>query len=149
MIIAVLIVCMSISFYFLKILPQRQHSKDSISYQDKCGAQSRIAYKDLTSLDPSSDSTPDGLNYSFENHYNSKLNKCFILLYINHWDETLGNTSDETLFDSYGLNKIASFSESKNITKNTDHLWECNINDKKVCSTLDEFTSLIQPYMAD
>lgn len=147
--IGVIIISVSISFYFLKILPNRQRLKDTISYQDKCSAQSRIAYKVLTSLDPSSDSNTNGISYSFENHYNSKLHKCFLLITTSSWDEIQGSILDETLFDSYGLNIIAYFSEAKNLIKGTNYLYNCDINEKRACLTKDEFTSLIKPYMAD
>lgn len=80
-----------------------------------------------------------GLEY-FENHYNIRLNKCFLL------EDNTSITRDQgkvhktrllTLIDVHGNKVTGSFSPIN-----------CDVQEKK-CRTEEEFRALIRPFMED
>jgi hypothetical protein len=94
----------------------------------------------------------------FTNHYDSKLNKCFILSEY-HFNSHLAGpdgtswSNVTSLFDVYENSKYGEFEENhytyfKPQIRNTDEVIMCEVTGTK-CKTIDEFDNLIRPYMND
>ena len=83
---------------------------------------------------------------NFRNHYNARLNKCFVLLMstsISHKRTATGqiaSTTIETLFDLNDNNEYGSFAQVQS------QVMSCYVQDKQ-CSTKDEWQTLINPYL--
>jgi len=106
--IAVLIVAVSVGYYFIgnasragqSATVQTANSQDSISNQQDCANQASNAYvaEGYGPADRSGDIT------SYTNHYDQKLNKCFIEIY-----DRGGTLSSIYLIDAYELKEYASY----------------------------------------
>jgi hypothetical protein len=95
---------------------------------------------------------------NFTNHYNAKLNKCFILVEY-HFNSKLADppgfswANDMTLTDVYENAKEAHFSQNhvtnwKPKYNLAEEVIDCDVQGDK-CKTIDEFNKLIRPYMSD
>ena len=101
--IALLIVVISVAYYFISNSSkpsQTMSSEDILSNQQKCAEQASKAY---IAEGYGSGSSDDLTNYV--NHYNQKLNKCFIEIY----DLTPSTLSSISLIDAYELKEYANY----------------------------------------
>ena len=113
---------------------QSQSRKEIYELQERCGkSASEMFGKDFPKEERK------GLE-NFENHYNVRLNKCFML------EDNMLTTRDQgkvyqtrllTLVDVHGNKAVASFSPLN-----------CDVQEKK-CRTEEEFRVLIRPFMED
>lgn len=117
----------------------------NLELQEKCARQAREVFKG------------DGLDKapfaSFSNHYNEKLNKCFVLL-ENH--VIAGEAVTSTRLDDAFEGKV--FGNYLWQTEKNKKYWEvpplaCNVvlesGEEKVCKSSEEFNQLIKPYMGE
>jgi len=82
-------------------------------------------------------------NWSFENHYNKKMNKCFILtnsLVVTKSDKSVNQTKE-----LYDVHENKSYG---NIITFNGKVLSCVVLDKQ-CNSLGEWKSLIKPYMEE
>jgi hypothetical protein len=100
----------------------------------------------------------DTILLDFTNHYNKKLNKCFILVEY-HYDSKFAGaggtswTNDMLLTDVYENSKYGRFDENhytywKPTVTTNDEVISCELLDQK-CKTIEEFNGLLRPYMND
>ncbi len=89
--IAILVVGVSISCYYLFILPAIQNrqiavqqTNDLLTFQQECAQQAEVLYKQGNDTLPSSTVNSIDQETNIQDHYNTKLNKCFVL-----WTSTL------------------------------------------------------------
>ena len=93
---------------------------------------------------------------SFTNHYNSKLNKCFYLLTVNHFTHKNSHGGEATMNLSMML---ADINESKGIGNYfgaptsaskvvAGHPLECKVLDK-LCSSSEEWEALAKPFVEE
>ncbi len=112
----------------------------NIELQEKCAKQALEAYR-LSGWDKN-------LLASFSNHYNEKLNKCFVLI-----GETHAGGNSESLQDAFE-GKVFGFYMW--LVKKDKKYWEvppfrCEVTlisgEKKTCESSDEFDDLVKAYM--
>jgi hypothetical protein len=91
------------------------------------------------------------LNYS--NHYNKRLNKCFIIVEYHHSLFGLSWANNESVWDIYENSEYGSVIVTHMIYQNPEFREEESVGSCKVygkdCKTLDEFDNLARPYLND
>jgi hypothetical protein len=122
--------------------------KASLELQEKCARQAR---QDFTQLGWDKDSWAN-----FSNHYNERLNKCFVLI-----ESTDAKTVPGTIFQSKHLEDAFEgkvFGDYSWHTQEGKKYWEvppseCTVTlpsrEQKVCNSSEEFDELIRTYMYD
>jgi hypothetical protein len=116
-----------------------------LDYQEKCAAQARKAFNDLGYK-------PNDMA-GYENHYNTKLNKCFV--FVQNTDATHQPTiwTYKTLFDAYAGKTYAAYSWHTVKDKKYSEVppFTCKVvlpsGDDKLCESDNEFDELIKTYM--
>jgi len=94
----------------------------------------------------------DVLLLDYRNHYDKKLNKCFILVeYHYKFGEGLSWMNDMSLWDVYENSKYGDFSENHTIVakpdfRSGDEVITCEVTGTQ-CKTVQEFNNLISPYL--
>lgn len=91
--------------------------------------------------------------YGYTNHYNSRLNKCFILItsstfYKHTKDKPKSVTTVQELYDLNDKKEYASYYGDWNVTTKSDDSVLCNVQ-QKPCKSANEFKELIKPYMEE
>jgi len=121
--------------------------KDDYVLQERCGKRSEEWVKSKYGDSNYSSQTPIGImTFEYENHYNKKLNKCFVLIYKNTtFNDNSGNSREQELYDvnenkQYGFVSYI-FSKSKGDTKTICSFFGEN------CDKKGGWYSLIIPYM--
>lgn len=108
-------------------------SSNEYMLSEKCGKSAREHFKFTGLDDPFS---------GYENHYNTKLNKCFSVVHHTSVDSmTKSNFHTRELVD-INENKIY----GQFFRRDLDKPSICNVNSKK-CQSIDEWKGLIKPYM--
>lgn len=111
------------------------NAEKSLELSKKCSDQSVIAFKQLGYKI----GTLDG----YENHYNLKLNKCFIL--INSYES---NYFSKSLIDAFELKSYAWFSQG---IKKGGEYFHCELTvpgeSNKICKTINEYDKFVFTYM--
>lgn len=118
-----------------------------LDYQGKCADQARKAFNDLGFK-------PNDMA-GYENHYNAKLNKCFVS--VQNTDAKYAPTiwTHKTLFDAY---EGRTYGDYHWHTVKDKKYWEvppfmCKVvrpsGDDQYCKSDDEFEKLIKTYMED
>lgn len=144
------IMSLSISYYFVLFLPNTQKSSiesasksaaETLELENKCFAAASAFFKE-NGFDPK--------NCGFQNHYNSKINKCFINIKsaIIEEDGRLG--FHRSLYDVYNRKKYGEYSWKPEEGKN---YWEvkpstCFVLDKS-CQAIEDYESFIKVYMEE
>ena len=131
-----------------KIATSEVNAKSNLlGYQEKCAEQARKAFNDLGYK-------PNDMA-GYENHYNTKLNKCFVV--VESTDAKFAPTiwTHKSLFDAYEGKGYGDYSWH---TVKDKKYWEvapfmCKVvlpsGDDKYCNSNDEFEALIKGYMED
>lgn len=102
-------------------------TKEQYEIKDKCGERSEKWSESYQQRYPQD-------KFSYENHYNKKLNKCFILVkYSEKPLKSLRTIGDNKIYGSF-------------FAKQDGKIIICNVLDKK-CNSEDEWDSLVNPYM--
>lgn len=138
----ILIICL-----FL-LLPSNIYSasiKEDYELQERCGKRCEEMFKKLYGNGYNTDKDGNWM-YSYQNHYNRKLNKCFILVTSTHYpnDKKYGIFSLKEVFDINENKSYGTFSRySKNVTG-----MECKVLEK-ICQSGEEWDLLVKPYMEE
>ena len=120
---------------------------DKVKYelQERCGLHANQRFKE--DYGNGITNTKDGqLISNFRNHYNSHLNKCFILMQttgVNHKQTatgTISTTKIESLFDLNDNNEYGEFN------KVDAQILSCYVQDTQ-CSNYAEWQALIKPFL--
>ena len=121
-------------------------SKEVYELQERCGKRSEEFFERYYGNGILN--TEDGTSITkYRNHYNTKLNKCFVLLSfqdIPHKDKSKRPSTSMTLLDINENREYAHFFQ----TVGEQHPWLCEVVDK-LCSSQGEWNSLVYPYMEE
>jgi len=79
-----------------------------------------------------------GDNYTYSNHYNEKLNKCFVLL-----ERDSEYDADISLYNAYENIKIGEYIE----VRPSGDAAICFVDNNRECKNYEEFSNLIKKYM--
>jgi hypothetical protein len=155
LVVGLLLIALSIAYYFILFLPiQKQkniNQKDglsSIDQQSKCSIQARKFFNDEIDNEKTTDMNvrTSGTQASFENHYNVKLNKCFI--YTSIFSSNY-NYRSRGLYDVNENKTYAEFQEIVTKKQQSDYTpVACSMLNKS-CVTQEEFDSFVKPYMEE
>lgn len=119
----------------------KQSDVTNIDSQSKCAQQAKIFFDFFESTDPDSKNKKQ-LDY-YENHFNEKLNKCFILL---HQFPIKDGLASDFLFDAIEKKEYAEYIYSDSIS-DKDYCF-LSINNS-VCTTKIEFNNFVNNYMSE
>ena len=120
------------SFYFLQYLKINQNQL-VYNLQSKCSKEAESFY--LKNKDP--------LSVKYENYYNEKMNKCFILVKTTNPTDHGGGGGTHT--DLYDINSNVLYAE---LWQTEDYPVFCSFNFlKEKCSSVEDFQYIIQKYM--
>jgi hypothetical protein len=147
---ALVIMSLSVSYYFVVFLPNNQkHSIESTSKSaaeilelgTKCSVAASGFFKE-NGFDPK--------NCGFQNHYNSKLNKCFINIKSAKMGEDGHLVFHKELYDVYSRKKYGEYSWKSEEGKN---YWEikpstCFALDKS-CYAIEDYEIFVKAYMEE
>ena len=136
----------------LKAKVEKQDEAVNYDLQEKCSKDAHAWFNENWSRDK------DTILLTLVNHYDVKLNKCFILVdhhYKSDFAGPGGNswTNEISLTDVQQNAKLAYFAENHITNWKPEYnlrneVISCNMLDKE-CKTGDEFNNLVGPYMAD
>ena len=113
--------------------------------QERCGHSAAAWFKEENGNGVTNTKEAQTLS-SFRNHYNTRLNKCFVLLMatsVSHKRTATGQvsaTTIQTLFDLNDNNDYGSFAQVES------RVMSCYVQEKH-CANMDEWQSLIKPYL--
>jgi hypothetical protein len=123
--------------------------KEEYELQERCGKRADERFKSEYGNETYSDDNGKYI-YSYTNHYNNKLNKCFILVRAIVLSKRLPNSTKkepvyrtETLFDINENKEYGTFSRRGN-----DNPTECNLL-SNFCETEAQWNLLIKPYIEE
>lgn len=131
------------------LLPQITYSssKDDYELQVKCGKQSEEKFEKYYGSNGMT-KTEDGdqLLSNYENHYNKKLHKCFVILTTTNYTvkKETGVLTMKNLYDINENKEYGSFSKFQN--NNSPIV--CKVLDK-FCKSEKEWDKLVKPYMTE
>lgn len=136
----------------LKSQIEKDHAVRDFDLTAKCSKDARAWFNENWSRDKNT------ILLDFTNHYNVKLNKCFILVEFHYTSTNAGQngdswTNDMALTDVYENWKYADFTENHITTWKPKYNFNkevitCDVQGQK-CKTGDEFNNLVRPYMND
>jgi hypothetical protein len=137
----------SVTIFFCFHLNALAGSKEDYQLEERCGKRAAERFKEGYGKGSWSDKdTSYTANYI--NHYNRKLNKCFVLLIgvtIRKNDkENLGTGTDKTLWDINENKQYGIFFKFSNMSEPTT----CEVLGK-FCYSETEWDSLVNPYMEE
>lgn len=128
---------------FLCFLSVPAYAQSTLALQEKCSEEAKKFERERFEL---------GLHnsdISFENHYNKKLDKCFVRIGYYFGIE---KGEDGEGYASYGFALYNVFESSKPIGElryfGDYNVRICYVGNKR-CKTIDEFEALIKPYMEE
>jgi outer membrane murein-binding lipoprotein Lpp len=121
--------------------------KEGLALQAKCAAAAKAYFNEAKASLGEFDSVKTWHNSGYENHYSVSLNKCFVMIYDDAYDEKIGDMSrSQWLSDVYENKEWASLFMSPH--EGQMKLLTC-IVDGVTCHEADEFERLIKPFMTN
>jgi hypothetical protein len=112
---------------------QAQTAKEKYDLQTQCARQAAEVFK--------KESNSEAVNY--EDHYNSRLNKCFYIEITNGYDEHLKAPVKDMMLNDLNENRVlASYHKWGNTV-------ELCVVEQKQCKTEEGWLALIKPFMED
>ena len=124
---------------------EKRNVKEEYELQDKCGQRTSEFFK--KEYGNGIDNSKDGIMMSgYQNHYNKKLNKCFILITSKDHpkDKKMDVLLMKNIYDFNENKEYGSFSKfRKDVTPS-----DCNVLEK-TCNSEQEWDSLVKPYMEE
>ena len=134
-------ICLFVPSYLYGQNP-KPSTKEIYELQEKCGKQATALFKKEygTGYDKSEAGT---LISSFTNHYNVKLNKCFVLINSN----SVSKSNNDTLImkDLWDINDNKNCGSMVRWRKQNNPM-NCSV-DNRICKSEGEWDSLVKPYM--
>lgn len=141
-----LLVALSVAYYLVVYIPKRdktrmeQQQASDFDLQNKCSEQARKSFNDAGFGETISETT------GYENHYNSKLKKCFI--YTSTFNSK-DNYIAKGLYDANENKTYAEYQEKITKTQPSDYTpYACSMLDK-FCTTRAEFDNFVKLYMEE
>jgi len=120
----------------------KQISSMNLDLQEKCAKQSSTFFKENYTFEKKTGET--WLN-DYENHYNKKLNKCFIQI-EQHYITSDMSTKSKALIDVFENKSLGGYSS---LTKNSEEkMIDCNV-ENNFCKSEFEFKNLVKSYMEE
>lgn len=120
-------------------------SKEDYELQERCGKRAEEKFKEAYGK---AGFQTDGVLVNYINHYNKKLNKCFVLVTGTNiptgGNEKLGIGTDKTLWDINENKPYGSFYKFSN--KSTPSI--CDVLGR-LCKSESEWDLLVKPYMEE
>jgi hypothetical protein len=117
--------------------------------QAKCAGDSKVWF-----FENWSQRDKDTISLTYTNHYNKRLNKCFIMVEYHY--STFGRswTNSMSLWDVYENSKYGDIDVNHAVYLKPEFHTEESVASScsvygKACKTLDEFNSLVRPYLVD
>lgn len=136
----------------LKAQIEKENVARDYDLQVKCSKDARAFFNENWGRDK------DTIFLDFTNHYNGKLNKCFILAEYHFNSHLAGPHGDSwsnimSLFDVYENMKYAEFGENhytyfKPEIRNSQEMIMCEVAGTK-CNSQQEFSNLVGPYLSN
>ena len=113
--------------------------KNTLDNQEKCAKQAKSFFADLKL---------DNDTHDFENHYNLKLNKCFVL--VSKYVAKIDDFASKDLYDAFEQKNYASWAWK---SKEDKKYWEvkpfiCTMLDA-YCQSTEEFDAFVKTYMEE
>jgi len=141
-IVVVLVVVFGLGYFVKDSVKIENHQQkvvvtSDIDLQTKCSAQAKIFFDYYTGANKNQSN-------EYSNHYNSKLNKCFVLIKHHALDGFDFDTKD--LFDAIEKSQYGSFG-SGSIGNHCDLYSDGNKNNVKLCETEESFDVFVSGYM--
>jgi len=125
----ILIVFFTTLFIFTVGCNYQNLTKEQYDLNDKCGKQREEWFKSYQKKYPSD-------KFTYKNHFNKKLNKCFILVeYSESQLKSLRNINENKIYGSF-------------LSKQDGNIIICNVLEQK-CKSEEEWDSLVKPYMEE
>jgi hypothetical protein len=135
------------------------YAQSTLTLQEKCANEARENFEkkycgDQSQIYPSGCFVVDlfGTYYwSYESHYNKKLDKCFLLAHGHTYYKGLPTFNDYSLIDVFEWKVYAIYFARTGYDKNLSlypDVAECSVGDKQ-CKSLEEFGNLIRAYMKE
>jgi len=134
----------------LKAKLEKKSTAENFEFQATCSKAARTWFNQNWERDK------DTILLDFSNHYDAKLNKCFILVEYHYTINSTGSytwTNHQDLSDVYENAKYAEFVEmhytfSDPQLSNRDQVITCEVQGQK-CKSSDEFYGLIRTFLND
>jgi hypothetical protein len=124
--------CLFVSSYSCGQNP-KPSAKEIYELQERCGKQTSEFFK----KEYGNGIASNGIFSGYQNHYNKKLNKCFIII-----TSTSPSMKLKNLFDFNENKELGSFVVNKYLPM------DCRVFEKK-CKSEEEWDSLVKPYMEE
>jgi hypothetical protein len=115
---------------------EKKNVKEEYELQDKCGQRTSEFFKKEYGNGISTDKYGQMMS-GYQNHYNKKLNKCFIII-----TSTSRNMRLKNLFDFNENKELGTFVDNKNLPM------DCRVFEKS-CKSEQEWDLLVKPYMEE
>jgi hypothetical protein len=137
--------------FFTVTIASQVNAQSTLLLQEKCA---EVVKKSLGEGGISRDSNGDMTSVGYTNHYNKKLDKCFVLISSTIFTHT-AKGQDQTQFSQNVFNAIEQKeigSYYSNMVKEgsswKNHVNSCKVGDT-ICHSKTEFEALIKPYMEE
>jgi hypothetical protein len=118
-------------------------AQERYELQRACGQQAREWFKGKYGDDGSVQDKWGQSAYSFENHYNSKLNTCVVLLTDYDYRNMGTRTTFVTLLDLNQNKTLAAYIE---YTSGPPGLYKCTVGEQQ-CASKEQWDGLVKPYL--
>ena len=148
-----------LAIIFCLLMSNLANAQSTLTLQEKCANEARENFEkkycgDQSQIYPAGCFVVDlfGAYYwSYESHYNKKLNKCFLLAHGHTGFKGQPKFNDYSLIDVFEGKVYAIYFARTGYDKNLSlypDVAECSIGDKQ-CKSLEEFENLIHAYMKE
>jgi hypothetical protein len=121
-------------------------AKDISELQEKCKSDAVTIFKEVFSKNDMPNDK-DGVTYkNYKNHYNIKLNKCFVLINTTSYPHSKSN--DALIIKVlWGINEVKKYGSVTRLRRQPNPT-DCSVKDR-ICKSESEWNSLVKPYMED
>jgi hypothetical protein len=119
-------------------------AKEIYELREQCESHAATIFKEVFSKNGMSNDK-DGVTYkNYKNHYNVKLNKCFVLINTTSYPHSKSNDAliIKVLWDINEVKKYGTMTRLRRQSTPT----ECSVKDR-ICKSENEWDSLVKPYM--
>jgi len=144
-VIVILLVTIAVWFHFTLSEKEQQKQVNNINLQERCASNAKSFFNENWQSADSNDILLD-----YQNHYNTKLNECYVLINYNFWVvKSTGLYSKNTfLYSVADRIKLAEMTIGNNSVAGTQQevLRVCDFSGKQ-CTSASDFQSMLIPFM--